>query len=135
MDTPKYIFGTKLPTSLDSGKDCTLSKFTNDAKLGGVTDTPEGFAAIQKDLNRLEKWTDRNFMKFNKGKFKGTTPCTSTCWGLTGRKVALQKRTDGMEGVLVDVRLTMSQKCALVAKATNSVLGCIRILLPEGQGR
>ena len=39
-------------------------------KLGGVADAPEGHAAIQRGLNRLEKWADRNVMKFNKGKCK-----------------------------------------------------------------
>lgn len=32
-----------------------------------VADTAESFAAIQKDLDRL-RWTERNFLKFNKGK-------------------------------------------------------------------
>ena len=31
---------------------------------------PEGCAAIQKDLNRLEKWADRNLMKFSKERCK-----------------------------------------------------------------
>lgn len=36
--------------------------------LGGVAVTPEGHAAIQRNihlLGRLEKWADRNFVKFS----------------------------------------------------------------------
>ncbi|TRZ21732.1 hypothetical protein HGM15179_005401 [Zosterops borbonicus] len=40
--------------------ECTFSQFANDTKLEG--------AAIQKDVDRLEEWPDRNHMKFNKGK-------------------------------------------------------------------
>ncbi|KAK4824877.1 hypothetical protein QYF61_021084 [Mycteria americana] len=55
---------------LDDGAECTLSKFADGMRLGGVADTPEDCAAIQRDLNSLEKWAGRNFMKFNKGKCK-----------------------------------------------------------------
>lgn len=37
-------------------------------KLGVVADKPEGSAAIQRDLSRLEKWANRSLIEFNKGK-------------------------------------------------------------------
>lgn len=46
-------------SDLNEEIECTLSKFVNDTKLGGMTDTPEVCAALQQDLNRLENWTGK----------------------------------------------------------------------------
>lgn len=35
-----------------------------------IFDKPSNCAAIQRGLNRLQKWVDRNVMKFNEGKCK-----------------------------------------------------------------
>ncbi|KAK4823674.1 hypothetical protein QYF61_005645 [Mycteria americana] len=81
---------------LDNGAECTLSNFADDTKMGGVADM--GYAVIQRHLDRLEKWANRNLIKFNKKNYEvlhlgGTIPGTSTCWGPPSWKAALQKST------------------------------------------
>lgn len=55
---------------LDDRAELILCKSANDTKLGEMTDTLEGHTSIQRDVYRLKKWSDKNLMKFNKGKYK-----------------------------------------------------------------
>lgn len=51
------------PQGLKMGKDIILSKFRDDANVGGVVDKTDGYAPIQTDLNKIENWVDRNLTK------------------------------------------------------------------------
>lgn len=51
---------------LDTGVECTISKFADNTKLGGAADSLEGQEALQSDLDRLELWTLINGIEFNK---------------------------------------------------------------------
>ncbi|KAM9625231.1 uncharacterized protein ACIBXB_018799 isoform 2-T2 [Morphnus guianensis] len=70
MDSGIECTLSKFADDMDSGIECTLSKFADDTKLCGVVDTLEGRDAIQRDLDRLERWARANLMKFNKAKRK-----------------------------------------------------------------
>ncbi|GAB0179016.1 hypothetical protein GRJ2_000366900 [Grus japonensis] len=84
---------------MDSGIECTLSKFANDTKLCGVVDTLEGRDVIQRDLDRLER---------------------------LGEEWIESSPQEKDLGVLIDEKLNMSRQCALAAQKANPVLGCIK---------
>ena len=111
--------------NMDSGIECTLSKFANNTRLCGVVDTLEESDAFQTELGRRERWACVNLMNFSKIKCK----VPHLGWDNPKHKYSLDrewiKRNPEEKdlGVLVDQKLNLTRQCVLAAQKANHILG------------
>lgn len=88
-----------------------ISKFADDAKLSAAADMPEGQEAIQRALDRLNRWVHANLIRFNRAKCRVLHQGQGNPWyqyklGDEGIESRPEKKD---LGVLVDERLEMTQ--------------------------
>lgn len=96
---------------------------------------PEGCAAIQTDLDTLEKWADMNLMEFNKQKcevhLRRNNPMHQYMLGDNWLQGSFVQKTSG---VLVDTKLNMRQAtCPCSKEGASDILGCIKSSLSTGE--
>ncbi|XP_069707295.1 LOW QUALITY PROTEIN: elongin-A-like [Phaenicophaeus curvirostris] len=83
-----------LSITADSEIESPLSKFAVDAKLSDEVVMPEGWDAIQRGLDKLEKWGCENLMRFNKAKCKVLNLALVLLLGIDGDHCLVSPRPD-----------------------------------------
>ncbi|PKU36784.1 rna-directed dna polymerase from mobile element jockey-like [Limosa lapponica baueri] len=112
----------------DSGIECTLSKFAADSKLSCMVDTPEGWDAIQRVLDRLKKCACVNLIRFNQVKCKVLNVGQGQPQYQYRLRDERTQKSSAEKGlwVLVDEKLDMTRQHTLTAQKANGILGCIK---------
>lgn len=63
---------------IDKEIECALSRFADDPNLRAAVNTPKGWDAIQRVLDKLEKWTHANIRRSSKANIKVMATPVST---------------------------------------------------------
>ena len=107
--------------------DTVLSKFADDTKL------PEGRKALQRDLDRLDRWTEANCMSYNKTKCQVLQFSHNTVHPYRLRTERLVNCTEEKDlSVLADSQLN---KCQCVLRTQMASRLVLEIVWPAGLGR
>jgi len=113
---------------MKSGIDCTFSKFANDTKLCGAVKMLEGRDAIQRDLDRLERWARVNCMKFHKAKYKVLyvgKGYPKPKYRLSGEQIESSPAKKDL-GMLVDEKLNVTRQSLFTARKADCILVCVK---------
>ena len=99
----------------DSGIGCTLSKFADDYKL---RDNRKKRDSVQRDLDRLEMWANKNLMVFDKAKCKVLSLDQGNPRYVykLGEELIESSCVEKVMGVLVDKKLGMSQQYTIAVQ-------------------
>jgi len=79
----------------------------DDTKLSGVGDKSAGRDAIQRDLDKLEKWADDHLMRFTKAKSK----MLHLAWSNPQYQYSIGYRLIVSREILIDCRETLQCIC------------------------
>ena len=113
---------------IKDGIESRLSIFADDTKMMHVVDTEEDRLVLTKDLERLEKWSQVNKMKFNIDKCSvmhcgyGNQNAKYNLYGSELRATETEKDL----GVLIDRDMKFSSQVMSQTKKANKVLGMIK---------